>query len=162
MRKLEARDPEAMNKWAKVLKARMETGEPYIMFKDNVNKNNIPKVTEVSTLMLGQNGIHTQSISYSDADNDSVCFDMISGPGAFVGCDYIIDTDTLAGDFLVKYTYTDGQYVDSSQFVLKVLTDDMATPRIDVDKTYIKNGEDLLVRIFDPFDRDWETYCPSV
>ena len=114
-------------------------------------KNNIPKITEVSTLMLGQNGIHTQSISYSDADNDSVCFDMISGPGAFVGCDYIIDTDTLAGDFLVKYTYTDGQYVDSSQFVLKVLTDDMATPRIDVDKTYIKNGEDLLVRIFDPF-----------
>ena len=24
----------------KILKSRMETGEPYIMFKDNVNKNN--------------------------------------------------------------------------------------------------------------------------
>ena len=40
MRKLEARDSEAMNKWATVLKSRMETGEPYIMYKDNVNKDN--------------------------------------------------------------------------------------------------------------------------
>ena len=40
MRKLEARDPESMSRWATVLKARMETGEPYIMYKDNVNKDN--------------------------------------------------------------------------------------------------------------------------
>ena len=42
MQKLEARDSEAMNKWATVLKSRMETGEPYIMFKDNVNNANPP------------------------------------------------------------------------------------------------------------------------
>jgi len=40
MRKLESRDSDSMNRWAKILKARMETGEPYIMFKDNVNKVN--------------------------------------------------------------------------------------------------------------------------
>ena len=117
----------------------------------SATKNNIPNVTEVSTLMLEQDGIHTQVISYTDADNDTLCFDIISGPGIFVDCDYMIDTDTLAGDYLVKYSYTDGTHTDSSQFVLKVLTDDMAKVRIDVDKTYIKGGEDLLVRIFDPF-----------
>ena len=30
MRRLEARDPEALSKWATILKSRMETGEPYI------------------------------------------------------------------------------------------------------------------------------------
>ena len=40
MRRLETRDSEALNTWAKVLKSRMETGEPYIMYKDNVNKQN--------------------------------------------------------------------------------------------------------------------------
>ena len=40
MRKLEARDPEAMNRWATILKSRMETGEPYIMYKDNVTRDN--------------------------------------------------------------------------------------------------------------------------
>ena len=37
MRKLESRDPEALGTWATVLKSRMETGEPYIMFGDTVN-----------------------------------------------------------------------------------------------------------------------------
>ena len=40
MRKLESRDPDALNTWATILKARMETGEPYVMYKDNVNKDN--------------------------------------------------------------------------------------------------------------------------
>ena len=31
---------EAMSLWLDILKTRVETGEPYIMFKDNVNKNN--------------------------------------------------------------------------------------------------------------------------
>ena len=39
MRKLESRDPDALEVWATVLKARMETGEPYVMYKDNVNKD---------------------------------------------------------------------------------------------------------------------------
>ena len=40
MRKLNDRDQEAMELWLEILKARVETGEPYIMFKDNVNKDN--------------------------------------------------------------------------------------------------------------------------
>ena len=40
MRRLQDRDSEAMSLWLDILKTRVETGEPYIMFKDNVNKNN--------------------------------------------------------------------------------------------------------------------------
>ena len=29
-----------MSRWATVLKSRMETGEPYIIYKNNVNKDN--------------------------------------------------------------------------------------------------------------------------
>ena len=40
MRKIENRDPEAISLWLEVLKTRVETGEPYIMWEDNVNKDN--------------------------------------------------------------------------------------------------------------------------
>ena len=44
MRKLEEGDAEARRKWGKVLQKRKATGEPYIMFKGNVNKQNGLKV----------------------------------------------------------------------------------------------------------------------
>jgi ribonucleoside-diphosphate reductase alpha chain len=40
MRKLENGDDEARRKWGKLLQKRKATGEPYIMFKGNVNKQN--------------------------------------------------------------------------------------------------------------------------
>ncbi len=40
MKRLNDRDSEAMSLWLEILKSRVETGEPYIMFKDNVNKDN--------------------------------------------------------------------------------------------------------------------------
>jgi len=40
MRKLQDGDPEARRKWGKLLQKRKATGEPYIMFKGNVNKQN--------------------------------------------------------------------------------------------------------------------------
>ena len=42
MEKLERREPEAMELWIEILKSRMETGEPYIMYKDNINNANPP------------------------------------------------------------------------------------------------------------------------
>lgn len=40
MQKVEDRDPKALKLWGEILKTRLETGEPYIMFEDNVNNNN--------------------------------------------------------------------------------------------------------------------------
>ena len=72
MRKLEARDPEAMNRWAKVLKARMETGEPYIMFKDNVNKNN-PIAYRVNNLEVTMTNICSEITLFTDEWHSFIC-----------------------------------------------------------------------------------------
>ena len=40
MNRVEAKDPQAQKLWGEILKTRLETGEPYIMFEDNVNNAN--------------------------------------------------------------------------------------------------------------------------
>jgi ribonucleoside-diphosphate reductase alpha chain len=40
MERVDNKDPKALKLWGEILKTRLETGEPYIMFKDNVNKAN--------------------------------------------------------------------------------------------------------------------------
>jgi len=40
MNRVEEKDPKAIKLWGEILKTRLETGEPYIMFEDNVNNNN--------------------------------------------------------------------------------------------------------------------------
>ena len=72
MRKLEARDSEAMNRWAKVLKARMETGEPYIMFKDNVNKNN-PIAYRMHNLDVSMTNICSEITLFTDEEHSFIC-----------------------------------------------------------------------------------------
>jgi ribonucleoside-diphosphate reductase alpha chain len=72
MRKLEARDSEAMNRWAKILKARMETGEPYIMFKDNVNKNN-PIAYRMNNLEVTMTNICSEITLFTDEWHSFIC-----------------------------------------------------------------------------------------
>ena len=40
MDRVENRDPKTLKLWGEILKTRLETGEPYIMYRDNVNKFN--------------------------------------------------------------------------------------------------------------------------
>ena len=72
MRKLEARDPESMNKWATVLKSRMETGEPYIMYKDNVNKNN-PIAYRINNLDVTMTNICSEITLFTDEEHSFIC-----------------------------------------------------------------------------------------
>ena len=72
MRKLEARDPESMNRWAKVLKSRMETGEPYIMYKDNVNKNN-PIAYRMNNLDVTMTNICSEITLFTDEEHSFIC-----------------------------------------------------------------------------------------
>ncbi len=72
MRKLEARDPESMNRWAKVLKSRMETGEPYIMYKDNVNKNN-PIAYRMNNLEVTMTNICSEITLFTDEEHSFIC-----------------------------------------------------------------------------------------
>ena len=72
MRKLEARDPESMSRWATVLKARMETGEPYIMYKDNVNKDN-PIAYRLNNLDVSMTNICSEITLFTDEEHSFIC-----------------------------------------------------------------------------------------
>ena len=72
MRKLEARDQESMQLWAEILKSRMETGEPYIMFKDNVNKNN-PIAYAMNNLDVSMTNICTEITLFTDEEHSFIC-----------------------------------------------------------------------------------------
>ena len=72
MRKLESRDQETMETWAKILKARMETGEPYIMYKDNINKNN-PIAYMMNNLDVSMTNICTEITLFTDEEHSFIC-----------------------------------------------------------------------------------------
>ena len=72
MRKLESRDQSSMEKWAKVLKSRMETGEPYIMFRDNVNKNN-PISYRMHNLNVTMTNICSEITLFTDEEHSFIC-----------------------------------------------------------------------------------------
>ena len=72
MRKLESRDQEVMSLWAEILKSRMETGEPYIMYKDNVNKNN-PISYMMNNLEVSMTNICTEITLFTDEEHSFIC-----------------------------------------------------------------------------------------
>ena len=72
MRKLETRDADAMNTWATILKARMETGEPYIMYKDNVNKDN-PIAYRLNNLDVTMTNICSEITLFTDEEHSFIC-----------------------------------------------------------------------------------------
>ena len=72
MRKLELRDQVALERWTKILKARMETGEPYIMFKDNVNKQN-PISYLMNNLDVSMTNICTEITLHTDEEHSFIC-----------------------------------------------------------------------------------------
>jgi ribonucleoside-diphosphate reductase alpha chain len=72
MRKLQDRDSEAMSLWLDILKTRVETGEPYIMFKDNVNKNN-PLAYAMNNLDVTMTNICTEITLHTDEEHSFIC-----------------------------------------------------------------------------------------
>ena len=72
MRKLNDRDDEAMNLWLEILKSRMETGEPYIMFEDNVNKDN-PVAYMMNNLKVSMTNICTEITLHTDEEHSFIC-----------------------------------------------------------------------------------------
>ena len=72
MRKLNDRDEDAMNIWLEILKSRMETGEPYIMFEDNVNKDN-PVAYMMNNLNVSMTNICTEITLHTDEEHSFIC-----------------------------------------------------------------------------------------
>jgi ribonucleoside-diphosphate reductase alpha chain len=72
MQKLEHREPEAMGLWVKILKSRVETGEPYIMFKDNVNNAN-PPAYKKNNLDVTMTNICSEITLFTDEEHSFIC-----------------------------------------------------------------------------------------
>jgi ribonucleoside-diphosphate reductase alpha chain len=72
MRKLMAGDKVARRKWGKLLQKRKATGEPYIMFKGNVNKNN-PAAYKDNALKVFMTNICSEIVLHTDENHSFVC-----------------------------------------------------------------------------------------
>ena len=72
MRKLTAGDKVARRKWGKLLQKRKATGEPYIMFKGNVNKAN-PSMYKDNALKVYMTNICSEIVLHTDENHSFVC-----------------------------------------------------------------------------------------
>ena len=72
MQKLEHRDVDAMGTWVTILKSRMETGEPYIMFKDTVNNAN-PPAYKRNNLDVSMTNICSEITLHTDEEHSFIC-----------------------------------------------------------------------------------------
>ena len=72
MRKLEDGDDDARRRWGKVLQKRKATGEPYIMFKGNVNKQN-PEAYKQNGLKVFMTNICSEITLHTDESHSFVC-----------------------------------------------------------------------------------------
>jgi len=72
MRKLQDGETEARRKWGKLLQKRKATGEPYIMFKGNVNKQN-PEAYKKNGLKVFMTNICSEIVLHTDESHSFVC-----------------------------------------------------------------------------------------
>jgi ribonucleoside-diphosphate reductase alpha chain len=72
MNKLEDKDPKSLKIWGEILKTRLETGEPYIMFEDNINNAN-PEAYKKNNLKVSMTNICTEIALYTDELHSFIC-----------------------------------------------------------------------------------------
>jgi ribonucleoside-diphosphate reductase alpha chain len=72
MHKVEIGDKEARAKWTAVLRKRKATGEPYIMYKGNVNRNN-PEAYKQNGLKVYMTNICSEISLHTDESHSFVC-----------------------------------------------------------------------------------------
>jgi ribonucleoside-diphosphate reductase alpha chain len=72
MQKVETGDKESRARWTAVLRKRRATGEPYIMFKGNVNRNN-PEAYKRNGLKVYMTNICSEITLHTDESHSFVC-----------------------------------------------------------------------------------------
>jgi ribonucleoside-diphosphate reductase alpha chain len=72
MRRLTSGDSDARRKWGKLLQKRKATGEPYILFKGNTNKNN-PIAYKDNALKVHMTNICSEIVLHTDENHSFVC-----------------------------------------------------------------------------------------
>ena len=72
MRRLEQGDLDARTRWSSLLQKRKATGEPYILFKGNTNKNN-PRAYKDNGLKVHMTNICSEITLHTDENHSFVC-----------------------------------------------------------------------------------------
>jgi ribonucleoside-diphosphate reductase alpha chain len=72
MRKLQDGEADARRKWGKLLQKRKATGEPYIMYKGNINKAN-PEAYKKNGLKVHMTNICSEITLHTDENHSFVC-----------------------------------------------------------------------------------------
>ena len=72
MRKLQDGESDARRKWGKLLQKRKATGEPYIMYKGNINKAN-PEAYKKNGLKVHMTNICSEITLHTDENHSFVC-----------------------------------------------------------------------------------------
>jgi ribonucleoside-diphosphate reductase alpha chain len=72
MRRVEQGDPEARKRWAAVLQKRRQTGEPYVLYKGNVNNQN-PEAYKKNGLKVFMTNICSEIVLFTDESHSFVC-----------------------------------------------------------------------------------------
>lgn len=84
-------DKEKRKIWAKIIQKRFATGYPYIMFKDNTNKNK-PQVYLDKNMTINSSNLCSEVQLYSDDENSFVC--VLSSLN-LLHWDEIVETDAV-------------------------------------------------------------------
>lgn len=72
MKEAKAGDKAKRLLWQEILRSRVETGEPYLFFSDNVNRTN-PACYRKNNLVVKTSNICTEIFLYTDPDHSFVC-----------------------------------------------------------------------------------------
>ena len=72
MNRVENKDPKALKLWGEILKTRLETGEPYLMFEDNINNAN-PEAYKKNNLNVSMTNICSEIALYTDPLHSFIC-----------------------------------------------------------------------------------------
>jgi ribonucleoside-diphosphate reductase alpha chain len=72
MHKVESADPRARSMYTEIIKARFETGEPYLFFSDNVNSQ-LPQCYQDKGMKVSTSNICNEIYLYTDKDHSFVC-----------------------------------------------------------------------------------------
>jgi len=72
MQDLDNKEERALRLWGEILKTRLETGEPYVMFEDNVNNAN-PLAYKQNNLQVSMTNICSEISLYTDELHSFIC-----------------------------------------------------------------------------------------
>jgi len=164
---------QARDIWFKILDSQIETGTPYMLYKDACNS----KSNQKNLGTIKSSNLCTEIVEYSDSDETAVCNLASIGLPNFIknthkkfktirvftkpGCDYcklakrLIENRATANDIIIDECTTVGQRETCKQYIESKYNQEVKTfPQIIIDDQYIGGYTELLNVLRNEFDHE--------